>query len=376
MAPYFITFILSTVLVYLGEKSRNKNNRYYYVFFIFAVLVVSILAGVRDLNIGTDVYTYGEWEFKAAKELTSITQALSRKSEIEPFYRLFVYLVSRFANDSHWLYFCTGFFIYGFTLAGLNYYYKKISIPFAWLVYLLLYYGDTLNIMRQFMAISLMFWGFKFGIERKNKKFFAVFIVAFMFHNTAIIFLGIYWIYRYLQKNDVLYKKILIVLGSMVVLLSYGYLLIILSSLGIVNDRFERYLNAGFLFQLNPIIVRIPFIILIGMVFNRFCKNKPNYMKPLEGKFEADFLLIALILEMFTAEMRAVLPTLYRFSYFFFAFKSIAYTRLLVVFSKKSRIFVGFGILAFLVVWWIYGNAIQGNNQIYPYTSTIMGIGK
>lgn len=374
MTPYFFTFILSTWFVYLGEKSKNKNRRFYYIFFILAVLIVSFLAGVRDLNIGTDVYTYGEWEFKAAKNMKNIIQCLTRKSEIEPLYRLFVYFISRFANDSHWLYFFTGIFIYGFTLAGLNYYHRKISMPFAWLVYLLLYYGDTLNIMRQFMAISLMFWGFKFAIEHKYKTFILVFLVAFMIHNTAIIFLGIYWIYRYLQKNDTFYKKVLIVLESIVLLVSYGYLLKILSSFGIINERFERYLNASFLFQINPIIVRIPFIILIVLFLNRFYKNNSSSTDSLDGKYEADFLVIALILEMFTAEMRAVLPALYRFSYFFYGFKSIAYTRLLVVFNKKSRLIVGFTILAFLVVWWIYGNVIQGNNEIYPYTSSILGI--
>lgn len=375
MATYFITFILSTVSVYLGEKSRRKNKKYYFVFFFIAVLIVAFIAGVRDLNIGTDVYTYGEWEFRAAKERGSITQYLTRKSDIELFYRVFVYLISCFVNNSHWLYFFTGLFIYGFTLSGLNYYCKKIPMAFAWLIYLLLFYGDTLNIMRQFMAISLMFWGTKYAIKQQYKKYIVIFSVAFLFHNTAIISLGIYWIYRYLQKNDSMYKRAVIVIGAMGVLLLYGYFLKALSVLGVINERFVRYLNADFFFQINPIMVRIPFILLIGLAFNAFYKNKSKLMMPLDGKFEGDFLLIVLILEMFAAEMRAVIPTLYRLSYFFYGYKVIAYARLLIVFKKNSRLIAGIGILIFLVIWWIYGNAIQGNNEIYPYSSQILGIG-
>ena len=122
-------------------------------------------------------------------------------------------------------------------------------------------------------------------------------------------------------------------------------------------------------------MVRIPFILLIGLAFNAFYKNKSKLMMPLDGKFEGDFLLIVLILEMFAAEMRAVIPTLYRLSYFFYGYKVIAYARLLIVFKKNSRLIAGIGILIFLVIWWIYGNAIQGNNEIYPYSSQILGIG-
>ena len=62
---YIVTFFISTIFVYLGDKYKG-NIIFSKVLLIAGVLCVSILAGVRDLSIGTDIKTYGEWLFKGS----------------------------------------------------------------------------------------------------------------------------------------------------------------------------------------------------------------------------------------------------------------------------------------------------------------------
>lgn len=371
---YTVVFLLSTIFVYCGERKFKKKSKYYRVYLILGVLIVAVLAGVRDLSIGTDIRTYGEFHFNAAS-INSFSYYFTHYNDVEPFYRIFVYFISVFFSDSHWLYFFTGLLIYGFTLAGIFHYKGKISVTFAWLTFLLLFYGDTFNAMRQFIALSIAFWGFYFLEKEQYQKFIISLIVAVMFHNTAIIVALIASIYLFLKKKDTFFSKILIVVGSITILVSYSYILRFLMSLGILNSAYSRYLTANTGFQINPILIRIPFIILILTFYRQFIYKNKKGLSGLDGYYEADFFIICLILELLLSEMRAVLVVLERLAFYFGSYRYISYSRLVSTFSKKNRVIFGTLIIVFLIILWIYQNVYQGNNEIYPYKSIILGIG-
>lgn len=379
---YFSFFFLSFISCFVGEHfSKTGNSKWLTrIFLALAVLVVSLLAGVRDLNVGTDIWTYGEWLFRAAARHPQFRVFIKGNTDIDILYLVLTFLSGKFFSDSHWLYFFTGLLIYGFMLAGLWRYRRKISVSYAWLLYLLTFYGDTLNAMRQCIAVSISFLALGLAFDKQYKKFVISIVVAILFHNSAIIALGIFVIWQFLNNHDSILSKMAIVVGSLGILLYYGQIIQILVSLRILNDRFSRYTTRGVGFQLNPILIRIPFIIIIMIFFHQFVMYKRKDADALDSRREGDFLVIMLILELLTAEMRAFISTFYRMSFYFGTYKMVAYSRMIKPFmgrgenSRLTRMLVYILVAVFLMVLWYYQNVVQGNNDIYPYTSTILGI--
>ena len=153
----------------------------------------------------------------------------------------------------------------------------------------------------------------------------------------------------------------------------YSVLLQFFINVGLFSDKYTRYLGGSSGFSINPILIRLPFIILILVIYKQFCNYQSAKYQSLE-KYNTDFLIIMLIIEMLTAEMRALLPALYRISFCFGYAKCIAYSRIAKVHTKNERVIYSFTIIVFLIILWVYQNVLQGNNEIYPYTSIILGI--
>ena len=369
---YIVTFFISTIFVYLGDKYKG-NRIFSKVLLIAGVLFVSILAGVRDLSIGTDIKTYGEWLFKGASSGIGFFSFIKANSDIEPLFLALVYAVAKFFSDSHWLYFAIGLLQYGFTLAGIMNFRGKISVPYSWFCFLLIFYGDTLNAMRQFIALASAFWAFYYFFKGEYKKYVVWTIIAVLFHNTAIVSFFIAVIYFVLKNHNTFYTRVGIVVAALFATSLYSVLLQFFINVGLFSDKYTRYLGGSSGFSINPILIRLPFIILILVIYKQFCNYQSAKYQSLE-KYNTDFLIIMLIIEMLTAEMRALLPALYRISFCFGYAKCIAYSRIAKVHTKNERVIYSFTIIVFLIILWVYQNVLQGNNEIYPYTSIILGI--
>lgn len=375
MTIYFLTFFSSFIFCAIAEENLKQNKKQMAaVFFIISVLIVAALAGVRSYTIGTDITTYGNWMFYAARRQPDLITYLKGYSEIDLLYSILTFFVARFTSSPHWLYFIIGLLIYGFTMKGLINYKGQISICTAWLCFLFIFYGDTLNAMRQSIAMAIVFWAFHFAIEKKYWNYFLATFIATLFHNTAIISFGIFAVYWLLLKRDTVYTRIAIVSGTVLFLLIYGQLLQIFINLGILNDRFSRYVSSGIGFQLNPVLLRMPFLILIFIYYKRFSEAQYGSIKRFDDKSESSFLVILLIIEIITAQMRAIIPALYRISFYFGYYKIIAYGRLQKIMVRNERGFIGGLLVLYLVVLWLYQNVLQGNNEIYPFASDVLGI--
>lgn len=376
MVPYFVTFGLSSLCCALGEYcSHRQNRRKAALFFTLAVIIVSVLAGVRDLEVGSDIWTYGEWAFNAAKNNSNIVSYISEQSDLEPLYNIFVWIIAQFATDSHWLYFFTGLVTYYFIMRGILNYEKQISVTLAWLVFLLLYYGDTLNAMRQFIAVAIAFWGLKLAFEGKYRKYLAVTIIAALFHYTAILSFLILAVILFLKKMDTFLRRIFVVLLVAVSTIMYSQLLEMFIGIGLVTEKYSRYYATNLDLSLNPILIRLPFLIVIAIFYRTYCNGERKYTRKFESTSEADIIIMLLIIDILVSAMRGTVSTLYRASFQFGIYRTIGYSRVCSTLRKNNRFVFILLLLIYLIILWIYQNVMQGNNDIYPYTSKILGIG-
>ena len=69
-----------------------------------------------------------------------------------------VYLAAHVFGDVHWLYFMVDLLACGLFMIGLVQYKEYVSVPYGWLAYLCLYYGDTYNAERHSVALGVAFW--------------------------------------------------------------------------------------------------------------------------------------------------------------------------------------------------------------------------
>jgi hypothetical protein len=146
-----------------------------------------ILAGARDFSIGLDISAYGNYVFETACNYSNFSRYMRTHREIESLYKVMAFLVSRFTDNAHWFYFVTALIICGFTMAGLWYYRRWCSITLGWACFLFLFYGDTLNTMRQCLALAIAFAAFPFFLEKKYLLFAVFHAAAILFHATGIL---------------------------------------------------------------------------------------------------------------------------------------------------------------------------------------------
>lgn len=152
--------------------------------------------------------------------------------------------------------------------------FKKHS-PYIWLSVLLFVtvgsYYTSFNIMRQIMAVAIVFSGSKYLYERKPLKYFLVVIIASLFHKTALIMI----IFYYILNLRLSFKNIITLLvGSIVTMLFLDNII------DVVQSRFysvytnESYGMTGMAFT-NAVL---PIAILVFSLLNA-TKLKKNITK-------------------------------------------------------------------------------------------------
>lgn len=255
MLIYFEIFILSTLLIYVANKINDTNKfsgsikKIIYYFLIFLGLIIpSILAGLRDYSIGTDILVYGNDWFTNALHAVDLISFISYASygSIGPLYASLNYFVSRFTDNPHALYFVISL------LENIGVYWaiKRqkdwLNVPYAMLVYYLLFYNYNLNILRQGLAIVIILWGFKYVREGKLFKYLLTIIVAMGFHNTAYFGIVIYLVY-WISTNKSLSKlKYGLIVFFIIGTVLFKQIILFLMTHGILSNRYGNYIDGSF----------------------------------------------------------------------------------------------------------------------------------
>ena len=364
MLIYLLVFGGSIGLTVYGEYLNKKEKRKgFYLCMIFAVLLVVLLAGLRAVPVGTDGPAYERWVYNAA-ECTSFAEARFVGRSTELVYMLLVYLVAKSTGNVNVLFFITASLTYGMYMFGIVKLGKNISISYAWAAYLFLCYGYSLNSLRQALAMTALVLAFVLLREKKYLFSGIVVIAAVLCHNSAgLIAAGMLVVYCLLQKWDTWFLKVGILAATALAVFGYEPVFYQLNRVGILPDRFSGYVaGASFIhFSLNPILVRLPFFLLVLFFYRDYAKDGENSGEM--TKVDADFLLVMMGMEMILSELRVISVPLYRICLYFGVFRCLGIGRLV------------HAVIGMLVVIWLYQVVLQGNDEIYPYTSEILHIG-
>ncbi len=204
MAVYLIMTAMSVVLAMYAQKfykkahggddieTKDAKDFKWIIFAVLAVLPTLLVSGLR-YYVGTDYATY----LRDTGYIGSVFKGEPAKMEWG--YRLLVELAA--LVDSKQLVFFVSAVIFSVFIFLFVY---KSSDNWAFSVLLILLTGaftQSLNIMRQMMAIAICMYAIKYAVEKNFKMYLLFVVLAAFIHSIVIIFIPLYFL-TYVKKID------------------------------------------------------------------------------------------------------------------------------------------------------------------------------
>lgn len=354
---YPIVFIASSLSlaasVYFEERANNLLKT---VFLCLAILVPSVLGGIRSEYIGTDNLVY-RVEFINISNIQSFSQIITSVQE-EPLYLVLVFFVSRFTSDYHWLCFVTELLTMIFITEGIRKFKNHIPVGIGMLIYLFCYYCNMLNLVRQGIALAICFYALSYAFERRWVKYCLLVVVAILFHSSAYIALLVIVVFKFIDGEKTTRNIIGLILISAIGLFLIPKLVEMLVSYGIFPQKYLTYMKRGVTISRKHTVYRLPILLLSTLFYRKIAENDSDYK----------YFYSLLWVEMISAQMASVLDSAYRIS-LYFGYSSIVVIPLFrwaFKDNRANRMIVYFLILLYVVLYWVYFCVFNNYGFRYP----------
>lgn len=371
MIIYLFSFGISCLFIFLAQKNFDKNRKILGVLAsIIAILIPTILAGLRDISVGYDIKLYGLNQFQLAVNSTSFSNFLN-VCDTDFGYALINYIVSRFTDNINIFLFTINFIIV--VLIYLSAYHNRNKVP-MWMymfVFYMMIYNITLNILRQSIAVAIIIYSLKYAEEKKLIKFIVGVIIAMLFHSTAIIALPIYFIFMVEGSKRInIYR--LIILGILVIfILNFFNIIEGAVNIGLISAKFLSYVdvyseNATDFGYIDG-VTRIIFLLICLFTY----KEKIKYNE------RNKTYIFLLIIDFILMQLTSISGSAQRLAYYYgFPTLLIMIPQMSIGFKKRAgnTELVTFCVLSILIAYWYLKFIYQDFGSTYPYTSNILGI--
>ena len=247
MLPYLV--VLTVVMIWMIVEQTSISRKSYWM----PLFLLSLLAGIRKYNVGTDSGTYT----KAFRHNTNINN-FSFGEHVEPAYQVLNYLILSFTHNYYWLFFITALIV----VSSYLYIIKKLSSNYILSVFLFITLGTYtffFFFLRQGLAMAILALATPYLINKKFKNFLLIVILAALFHVTALFVIPFYFLLH--LRIKIIYKLIIIFITTF---LSSSLLISYLAS---NNPRYEVYTQEserGGLVVLSFNIIMVLFLYIVN----------------------------------------------------------------------------------------------------------------
>lgn len=366
MFPYLITFFLSILCFEIGTRRLDEENEVFpmsYLWIGLSMLFPILLATLRSENIGDDVIVYAIPTFDIVKDSDNLFDAFDR-SEVE-----FLYIsmanVAKYISVEMWsLLFLTEFCIvvpFWVALIKLS---GKLDSTFALFIFYAVFYNHTLNMMRQSIALALIFLAVAYMLE--NKKGWMVFwlCIAFGFHKSAVLGFALPFLFYFSQKYPLyenLYTYLWIYLGLVLIASNFASFIVLMIDNGVLDLKYLIYTEVG-VFE-SKVTKSLLFIVLVELILLYVAVDNYGDLY-LELNF---FFLCALITVLFCLTGYIVVY-LARISWYFHIINFLSISYVLCnpnIFGKFIPLRWGFVLL--LCFYWWFAFVLGGESSTIPY---------
>lgn len=359
---YLICFGASALFAQLAHKSKFKL-----AILLWSVLSIAItvtLAGLRDYDIGIDVDHYRTYRLywgQASAGTFAEYMKFYCKHDTEYLFAVFIGAIAYYTNDFRCFLFLSHAVIITFVYIGAYRQRKNVNPALVMLLFYLYFYNHSLNVIRQYMAMAIVF---AFLIDMMNGKYVKYMIVIFisMFvHATAIIGLGPMLIYVVLNHKKYLgapkSRKRFVIFGVMCMVVMFVPLIKVAMGLGLLSGfGFYTEGQSGWPIYLTAFLLMEMFGIY---VFRRKFRLSSPY---------SDFFLICSISYILLHQLGGLMNFGKRIAGYF-SFINILSIASLAKCSKQTdnKIIINTAIISFSLLYWVFFYVIKNASQTYPY---------
>ena len=251
---FYIAFFSLSAILYELYCQHNKK-----LFLVFAVLIPLMIGGLR-YNVGTDYVGY---------------YASYNNKDFIDFGFFLISSIARLFGGSQMVFFIYNALTLLFVLLSIKNI-KKEYRPLAYFCYLFLFYTTSFNAMRQMLAVSVVFFSYKYAISKKIIPFIVFIAIATVFHTTAIFGAVLYLLLNTKRK----FIKIMISVVVLILVFNYQNLLNMISNMPLFEhySLYEVYANKT---EFGNVSFFIELIVLGYLLFNekRITKNDSDFKK-------------------------------------------------------------------------------------------------
>ncbi len=188
MLIYLSIFLIPLLYYIVGRSNPKAASSPKVCGFMF--LILALFVGMGDMQGGYDRYIYGQYFDGMADDIRHGWIWQTYGSEYG--YTLFNWIIAHFTQNRY-IYILTA------TLTMYFLYFRAFKTylddyPLAMIVFMGLLYYFTMTYMRQTLAVGFAWQACRYAYERRPVPFFLWMLVAFSFHNSAIIFAIMYFV--------------------------------------------------------------------------------------------------------------------------------------------------------------------------------------
>ena len=236
-------------------------------------------------------------------------------------------------------------------------------------IYYLLFFNMSLNMMRQWIAMTMIMLAYVYLKDSKYVQSTIIFIIAVLFHRTAIIGLGVLITYVLLRKNKreiflkfstkrynlniVIFITIITLLITTV--LSNSFRIMLTNLLGLSD--YSTYVNGTVAISINQIYTDIPVLLLFLMIWKRR-KNIEDYT----------FLTFCVFSNIVLSQLSSVMAYSSRIVLYISVFKMLIVPIYLNnLQGRLKKIITLILILLLYSIYWYYTYVIKGTDATVPY---------
>jgi hypothetical protein len=259
MSVYFILLLLVLVIAFIRKNDRQNKLRT-----ILLSLCLILVAGLRDVSVGTDSVNY-VLIFTKTQSWELIWQGV-----IEPGFLILAWFSNVLSSNYAVFFLVIASVTILFFVSGI--YENSIEPRVSLFLFITSgYYTFFFNGARQGIALSILFFGTKYIFEKKLYKVTLISIFAAFFHSTALILIPAYFLIQRPFSNRVL---LYIIIFSFVSSFLIGDLI---NLAGAFDERFSKYSTynkaSGSLSALYSLVLCLFFIFMYKTIH----KNKSMY---------------------------------------------------------------------------------------------------
>lgn len=221
MDIYLINVIILYIVTTFAKSVEKKQKLLSNILLIIAILIPTIIAGLR-YNVGTDYFNYIAWfEQYIDNNIYFSSKDLG--------FVFFIKFIQIFTRNYMWLFMISALIINSLVLLFVKKNTKEYNLGYT-LFFTLYSYYSSLNITRQWIAISIFLIALNFAFENKKIKSCILILLASTFHKTALFLLP----FAFIPSIKLNKKNITIV---------FSIILIILLSFENVVIKISKYIN-------------------------------------------------------------------------------------------------------------------------------------